>query len=103
MNAYRSTPSQWDRLAKHPSVSGKFAVDKGLWEGRKVAVEFLRERGNYRRHTDMRIMYGTLVLSPNAPERTDQIGVKGEDGEVHVIHVSRAKNVYDLTREKAAR
>lgn len=100
--AYRQSAAQLERLGKHPRVSGSFALDKGLWDGREVAVEFLRERGNLRRHTDMRIAYGTLVLAPNKPERADQIGVRAKDGSVRVIHKSRAKNVYDLTRTKGA-
>lgn len=99
--AYRITSAQLQRLAKHPEVSAEFAVEKGLWEGRKVAVYYRHQRGNLRRHTDYRILYGTLVLAPNKPERTDQVGVKGADGEVAVVHVGRATRVIDLTREKS--
>ena len=100
MTAYRQSAAQFERLAKHPSVSGKWAKDKGLWEGRRVAVEYLHRRGNARKRTDMRIEYGTLVL--NDPGlRPDQIGLRtGANKPLHVIHVSRAKNIYDLTREK---
>lgn len=99
--AYRTTAAQFERLANHPRVSGKWAKDKGLWEGRKVAVVFMRARGSYRKHTDMRVMYGTLVLTGN-DLRADQIGVRDDSGEVHVIHVNRAKDVHDLTRETKA-
>lgn len=95
--AYRATSAQFERVANHPSISGKWAKDKGLWEGRQVAVHFLRERGSFHRRTDMRFMYGTLVLGTGNP---DTIGVRSADGEVHQIHVHRAKDIYDLTRTK---
>ena len=99
---YRLTGETEDRLRNdHPQVSAAWALQKNLWEGRRVAVGFLKERGSRRRRTDMRVVYGTLVLAPNAPQRTDQIGVKGPDGEVHVIHMSRARHVWDLTRTKS--
>lgn len=97
--AYRSTGEQFERLDNHPSISGKWAQDKNLWEGRHVAVEFLRSRGNYRRRTDMRIMYGTLVLTDSAL-RPDQIGLRHADGSLHILHINRAKTVWDLTRTK---
>lgn len=98
---YRLTGETEDRLRNtHPQVSASWALQKGLWEGRRVAVGFLKERGDRRHRTDMRVVYGTLVLAPNAPGRTDQIGVRGPDGEVHVIHASRARHIWDLTREK---
>lgn len=100
--AYRSTVDQLQEIEKHPRISGKWALDKNLWEGRRVAVRFMRARGNHRRATDMRIMYGTLVLNPTEG-RTDQIGVRDASGEVHAIHASRAKDIYDLTREKGAK
>lgn len=102
MTDYPSTSAQLQRIEAHPRISGAFAVEKGLWEGREVAVHWMKHRGNYRRYTDMRISYGTLVLNPNgADAKTVQIGVKDErTGEVHVIAASRCKGIYDMTREK---
>ena len=98
---YPLTGETEDRLRNtHPQVSASWALDKGLWEGRRVAVGFLKDRGDRRRRTDMRVVYGTLVLAPNAPQRTDQIGVRGPDGDVHIIHKSRARHIWDLTRTK---
>lgn len=99
--SYAMKPATWLRLDQdHKRVSGAFALDKGLWEGRRVAVEFLRERGSAHKRTNMQVVYGTLVLAPNAPERTDQIGVRGPDGGLKVIHASRAKSIFDLSRSK---
>lgn len=89
--------------AAHPKVSGKWAKDKGLWDGRRVAVKFLHARGSYKRATDMRVVYGVLSLD-SGTGRTDQIAVvDSKTGEKHVIHVSRAKVVWDLTRTLAAK
>lgn len=95
---YAPTVAQFERIEKSPRISGGFALDKNLWDGRRVAVHYLRERGNPRRRTDMRIAYGTLVLRPTG--RTDQIGIRDANGDVHVIHASRAKGIYDLTRTR---
>lgn len=99
MKAYPWTPAQADKVRGRTRISGPFAIEKRLWEGRKVAVYFMRTRGDFRHQTDMRFMYGTLVLNPNAPERVDQIGVRDErTGEVHAIHAKRVKAIYDMTR-----
>jgi hypothetical protein len=103
VKAYPWTPGQQAKVDNRPVISGKFAVEKGLWDGRKVAVYFMRERGNLRNRTDMRFMYGTLVLTPNAPERKDQIGLRQADGSVYVIHMNRVKDIYDMTRTKATK
>lgn len=97
---YPWTMAQYEKVAGRPRISGDFAVDKNLWEGREVAVLFLNKRGSLKRRTDMRFTYGTLVLCPNEG-RTDQIGVRQRDGSVNVIHASRAKDIYDMTRKKA--
>lgn len=97
--AYRPTSKQLARIAKHPEVSAAFANEKRLWEGCKVAVYYRHQRGNRRRYTDYRIVYGTLVLAPNGTP--DQIGVRDVDGEVYVIHVGRATRVINLSREKS--
>ena len=101
--SYPLPPATWLKLDKdHPRVSGAFAAERGLWEGRRVAVEYMARRGHSRRRTDMRVVYGTLVHAPNGPDRPDQIGVRGPGGGMAVIHVNRAKTVFDLSRRKPA-
>ena len=95
---YPDSLSQDKRLAKHPRISTAFAIEKGLWDGRNVAVRAIT-RGNYRRRTTRRIYYGTLVLAAGT---ADQIGVRDSSGEVHLIHKTRGVDLYDLTREKKA-
>lgn len=107
MTDYPLTAAQSSRLAKHPQVSGAWAQDRNLWEGRKVAAVWMKHRGHagsYKpRRTDMRVTYGTLVLSPESTSTVRVLGIREDDGTVRVIATSRVKELHDLTREKAAR
>lgn len=85
-------------FATRPRISGPFAIQKRLWDGRKVAVVAI-SRGNHRQRTDRKVYYGTLVL---AAGDENQIGVRHSSGEVTIIHKSRAVDVYDMTRTKPA-
>lgn len=100
-------------LTTHPRVSSRFAMDKGLWDGRKVAVVCIT-RGDHRHRTRRHIYYGTLVLDittvpadriiNNGPEelvRGVHIGVRHPDGMVTAMHHRRAV-VYDMTRTTPA-
>lgn len=91
---YADNAAQSERIGRYPRVSAAFAIDNGLWDGRKVAVRAIT-RGTAHRRTTRRIYYGTLVL---AAGRADQIGVRFDDGEVALIHKDRAVDIYDLTR-----
>lgn len=100
---YPENLAQIVRLDTHPRISAGFALDKGLWDGRKVAVRCIT-RGTPHRRTTARIYYGTLVL--NAGEeagKPGRIGVRFPDGEVALLHKNRAVDVYDLTRKAARR
>ena len=95
-NYYPFTGVQEARLAEHPRVSAAFALDKNLWDSREVAVVCI-SRGTMRQRTERRIYYGTLVLSAG---NSDQIGVRHRNnGEVSLLHKSRAVDVYDMTRK----
>jgi hypothetical protein len=93
---YPDNLAQTTRLGGHPKVSATFALDRGLWDGRRVAVRCIT-RGNAHRRTTRRIYYGVLDLSAGDAQ---QIGVRHDDGSTSVIHRSRAVDVYDLTRER---
>ena len=92
---YPDNAAQSERLRQHPRISAAFALDKGLWDGRQVAVRAIT-RGTAHRRTARRIYYGTLVL---AAGNADQVGVRLADGEVVLIHKNRGVDLYDLTRE----
>lgn len=95
-NGYSATWEQFLKVAKRPKISGAFALDKGLWDGRKVAVNCIW-RGNARRYTRRVFYYGTLDLTVGTP---DQIGVRHPNGEVTILHKTHAVDIYDMTREK---
>lgn len=95
-NVYPETGAQSARLLVHPRVSAAFALDKGLWDGRRVAVRAIT-RGSLRRRTTARLYYGTLVL---AAGDADQIGVRHADGTLSIIHKTRAVDIYDTARTK---
>jgi hypothetical protein len=106
-NPFPHSWAQVDKCANRPKITGGFALDKGLWNDREVMVVAI-SRGDLRRKTRRAIYYGTLILS-GAVQTADgrqqdgnQIAVKGRDGVVHLIHKSRAVEVYDLTRTKAS-
>lgn len=94
---YAYTPTQGAKLVTHPRVSSSFAKAKGLWDGRRVGVIAIT-RGTAHRATTRRVYYGTLILNPT--DAPDCIGVRHPDGEVSLIHTSRAVDVYDMTRTK---
>lgn len=96
---YPMTWKQWEPLLSHPRISADFALDKGLWDGRKVAVIAI-SRGTHRRRTERRVYYGWLDLSAGD---ANQIGVRHADGHVSIIHKSRAVDIHDVTRTKAAK
>ena len=96
-NGYPATAQQFLAVAKHPRISAKFALEKGLWNGRKVAVMSIW-RGSARRYTRRVLFYGTLDLTAGT---ADQIGVRHTNGEVTILHWTHAVDVYDMTRERA--
>lgn len=96
-NYYAYTYEQSLRAQKHPRISGAFALDKGLWQGRKVVVRVMHSRGHAYRRSVTAFYYGTLDLTAG---RDDQIGIVHANGEVSIIHKNRAMDVYDLTRTK---
>lgn len=87
------------RLGVHPRVSGRFALDKNLWQGRKVAAVWIGARGNYRTRTSMKVTYGTLDLTAGNDK---QFGIVLSDGQVWILAVSRVTDLYDMTRTKEA-
>ena len=95
-NGYPDTPKQSLAVSKHPKISAKFALEKGLWNGRKVAVISIW-RGNAHRHTRRKFFYGTLDLTVGTSE---QIGVRHTNGQVTILHWTHAVDVYDMTRER---
>lgn len=93
---YAETSAQLRKIEARPNVSGRFALEKGVWHGRKVAVRWRTVTGHARRRTQHRIVYGTLdIRSGNGY----QVGVV-VNGETVLIHVSRDPRVYDMTRTK---
>lgn len=98
-NNYAWTSAQHDKVAGRPRISASLALDKGLWQGRKVAVLWIT-RGDLRHRTVRRFCYGTLDLTAGS---ADQIGVVQPSGEVVILHKSRAVDIYDMTRPARVR
>jgi hypothetical protein len=94
---YPYTYEQSLKAQRHPRISGEFALEKGLWQGRRVIVRVMLHRGHAYRRSVVGFFYGTLDLTAG---RDDQIGVVHPDGEVSIIHKKRAMDVYDATRTK---
>lgn len=94
---YNYNLDQMLALKTRPRISGAWALDKGLWQGRKVAVVATLRRGDYRHHRQQEVYYGTLDLTAG---KADQIGVVHPSGEVTLIHKTRARDVFDMTRTK---
>lgn len=94
-NRYPLNSEQIRKLAVHPQISGTFALDKNLWQGRPVAVVCIESRGNAHRETKKVVLYGTLDLTAGT---ADQLGLTHFDGEVTLLHKNRALRVHDMTR-----
>lgn len=66
------------------------------WTGRRVAVRYIRHRGSYHRHTDIRWAFGTLIQA----ERDGNIAVRLYDGTTKSVHYRRVTHVFDMTRSR---
>lgn len=96
MARYGTNLDQSLRLRQHPRVSGAFALEKGLWDGRRVAVRVILRRGHAYQRGHHEYWYGTLVL---AAGNDDQFGIRdARTGAVEIVHKNRVIDVYDLTR-----
>ena len=94
---YGTTWEQMKRIGGSPHISGAFALDKNLWQGRKVAVMVSIDRGNAHRRATSEYWYGTLDLTAG---NADQLGVILPDGTTAIVHKNRARTIYDLTRQQ---
>jgi hypothetical protein len=89
-------PASFNLMEKVRKSSPTFVTRKELWkakrewQGKRVAVMFIRQRGNAHQYNDERFVFGTFTTV----DRDDQIAVMLPSGDVFRIHYRRVVLVY---------
>lgn len=97
---YAKTLAFLDDLSTRPRVERPgLPKARREWNGKRVAVHYMKTRGHSRQRTDMRYAFGTLVTAENG----EHIAVRESNGTVRNIHYTRVSRLYlmDGTRRGA--
>lgn len=80
-----------DDLATRPRVERPgLPKARREWNGKRVAVRYVKVRGNSRSRTSMGYVFGTLVTAENS----EHVAIRESNGTVRNIHYKRVTSLY---------